>query len=66
MYQADSCVRPWSEPSGGGATVQALAVVADQDRAVASFAHGSVDGAGRARHQRDQGGLSPLPMMRRT
>ena len=45
---------------GGGARVEALSVVADQDRSVGAFADGQVDGSGGAWHEWDPGGLVAL------
>ena len=42
-----------SDPTVGGASVEALTVRAGQDRAVVAFTDGEVDGAGGARHERN-------------
>jgi hypothetical protein len=49
-----------SNPPMGSTTVESLAVVTQQDRSVDSFAHGQVDRASGARHQRNQSELVAL------
>jgi hypothetical protein len=47
-------------PAMGGAAIKALPVLASQDRALVAFTDSEVNRAGRARHQRDDGGLVAL------
>lgn len=50
-----------TDPTVCRAPVESLAVVAMQNRALASLSEGEVDGPGNPRHQRDHGRLVPLP-----
>ena len=49
-----------ADPAVSGAAVEALSVVAAQDRAFSAFADGEVDGPGGPRDQGDEGGLVAL------
>ena len=49
-----------ADPAVRRATVEALAVVAVQDRALAALSDGQVDGAGHPGHQGDHGRLVAL------
>jgi hypothetical protein len=49
-----------ADPPVRGAPVEAPAVVPAQDRPLVAFAHGEVDSARRAWHERDRGGLVAL------
>ena len=49
-----------ADDPAGSVTVEALTASGDEDRAAGTFADGQVDGAGRARCQRDGDGLAAL------
>ncbi len=46
-----------AHPTMGGAPVESVTVVTDQDGAVASFSDGEIDGSYRAGHEGDHGGF---------
>ena len=52
---------PMSGPSGCGPPIESLAVMAMQDRALASLSKGESDGPGHPGNQRDHGRLVALP-----
>jgi hypothetical protein len=61
MYRPDPCpFADRADPAMCGAAVEALAVVAQQDRSFSPFADGEVDGSCGARHERDESGLVAL------